>query len=98
MLIHIQKYKTYCFSILVLCISSVAFSQTSKKLSDAEIKQIIIQNSINNYSGNCPCPYNRTKNGSKCGKRSAYSKPRGKSPYCYESDISKKQVSEYRKN
>lgn len=98
MLTHIQRYKIYSFIILIFLGSSIAFSQTSKKLSDAEIKQIIIQNSISNYSGNCPCPYNRTKNGSKCGKRSAYSKPRGKSPYCYESDISKKQVSTYRKN
>lgn len=83
--------------ILALLASSIAFAQTTKKLSDSEIKQLIIQNSINNYSGNCPCPYNQARNGSKCGKRSAYSKPRGKSPYCYESDISKEQVSSYRK-
>lgn len=83
--------------IFMLLIGSISFSQTTKKLSDSEIKQIIIQNSINNYSGNCPCPYNQARNGSKCGKRSAYSKPRGKSPYCYESDISKEQVSSYRK-
>lgn len=83
--------------ILVLLASSISFAQTTKKLSDSEIKQLIIQNSINNYSGNCPCPYNQARNGSKCGKRSAYSKPRGKSPYCYESDISKEQISAYRK-
>jgi len=46
-----------------------------------------IQQSINNYSGNCPCPYNRASNGSRCGKRSAYSRPGGYSPLCYSSDV-----------
>lgn len=54
---------------------------------DEEIKQKIIAESIASYSGNCPCPYNTAKNGSRCGKRSAYSKPGGYSPICFESDI-----------
>ena len=54
---------------------------------DEEIKQKIIAESIASYNGNCPCPYNTAKNGSRCGKRSAYSKPGGYSPICFESDI-----------
>lgn len=65
-------------------------------LSDDEIKERIIQESIFNYNGNCPCPYNRASNGSKCGKRSAYSKPGGYSPKCYTSDITDEMIREYR--
>jgi len=50
-----------------------------------------------NYSGSCPCPYNITSNGSKCGKRSAYSKPAGASPICYKSDITEEQVLSFQK-
>lgn len=63
--------------------------------SDAEVKQAIIQESISSYPGNCPCPYNTARNGSKCGKRSAYSKPGGYAPICYERDVSKEMVEEY---
>jgi hypothetical protein len=31
--------------------------KTKKKLSDAQIRQILIDESIAAYSGNCPCPY-----------------------------------------
>jgi len=50
-------------------------------------KQQQIDESIAAYPGNCPCPYSRASNGSKCGKRSAWSKPGGYEPLCYESDI-----------
>ncbi len=55
-----------------------AFSK--KNLSDAEIVKQIIRDSIASYPGNSPCLYNSTRNGSECGRRSAYSKPGGYSP------------------
>jgi len=61
---------------------------------DNQIRQEIIQESIRSYSGSCPCPYSRTAKGHKCGKRSAYIKPGGANPYCYESDISDEMVQE----
>ena len=61
-------------------------------LSDEAVKQAIIKASIANYAGKCPCPYHRTRNGSSCGKRSAYSKPGGYSPKCYAEDISPQEV------
>ena len=47
----------------------------------------MIEESIGNYPGRCPCPYSIMSNGKKCGKRSAYSKPGGYEPLCYVSDI-----------
>lgn len=60
------------------------------------IKNKIIQDSISSYRGNCPCPYNTDRAGRKCGRRSAYSRPGGYSPICYESDVTDKMVEEYR--
>ena len=51
--------------------------------SDEAIKQKIIQQSIQAYSGNCPCPLNTARNGSLCGKRSAYNRVAGGAPLCY---------------
>ena len=47
----------------------------------------LIEESIRNYKGRCPCPYSIAKDGSKCGKRSAYSRPGGATPLCYPRDI-----------
>ncbi len=55
--------------------------------SDSEIKQQIIRQSISQYTGNCACPFNRDRAGRRCGKRSAWSRPGGASPICYESDV-----------
>jgi len=35
------------------------------------------------YVGTCDCPYDRKRNGARCGGTSAYSRPGGKSPRCY---------------
>lgn len=73
--------------------------KTQKKtagLSTARIKKILIKRSHAYYSGNCPCPYNRTSRGHKCGKRSAYSRPGGASPLCYNSDVTARMVADYR--
>jgi len=37
-------------------------------------------------TGSCDCPYDRDKAGHSCGKRSAYSRPGGASPRCYQDD------------
>lgn len=35
------------------------------------------------YVGTCDCPYDRMRNGRRCGGNSAYSRPGGRSPICY---------------
>lgn len=67
-----------------------------KRLSDAQIKQILIDESIAAYSGNCPCPYNTDSRGRRCGRRSAYSREGGESPLCYAKDVTDEMVQAYR--
>ena len=63
---------------------------------EAEIKQVLIRQSISRYSGSCPCPYNTDRAGRSCGRRSAYSRPGGASPLCYASDVTPAMVAQYR--
>jgi hypothetical protein len=84
------------FMRLFIIISLTMFSFSSFSFTKEEIsaaKKKMIQQSINSYSGSCPCPYNTTKRGHRCGKRSAYSKPGGASPLCYERDIAEESAS-----
>lgn len=62
--------------------------------SDEAIKKEIIQQSIQAYSGNCP--YNTARNGSRCGKRSAYNRVGGAAPLCYPEDVSDRMVKEFK--
>jgi hypothetical protein len=71
--------------------------KTARPLTDKQIKKRLIQDSIDDYPGNCPSPYNRASNGSRCGKRSAYSKPGGYAPLCFDRDITQAMIDAYRK-
>lgn len=83
-------------AMLALSLSSFASSAEARQ-SDAQIRQAIIKQSIADYSGNCPCPYNSARNGSRCGGRSAYSRGGGAAPLCFASDVSQAQVEAYRR-
>ena len=65
--------------------------------SDAQIRQRLIRQSIAGYSGSCPCPYSVARNGSRCGGRSAYSRPGGAAPLCYPADVSAAEVAAHRR-
>ena len=81
-------------SSLVLLLLPLAIG--AQALTDDEIRQLIIEESIRSYPGNCPCPYNRARNGSRCGGRSAYSRAGGYSPLCYPQDVSDEMVERHR--
>lgn len=84
--------------VLTICIVLFpAFGFGKPALTDEQIKQRIIENSIASYSGNCPCPYNSDRAGRSCGKRSAYSKRGGYAPLCYPDDVSKQMVQDWKK-
>jgi hypothetical protein len=82
-----------CLALVVLFISGAAQAE----LSDEQIKAKIIQQSIAAYPGTCACPYQVTRNGSRCGRRSAYSKPGGFAPLCYPQDVTPELVERYKR-
>lgn len=86
--------------VLLLTASTVVLaveeSNDAERMSDDEVAQLLIRQSINRYSGNCPCPYNRASNGSRCGKRSAYSRPGGATPLCYKNDVTEDMIERWR--
>ncbi len=78
-----------------LCLSFGAEAKQGAE-NTAAVKRKIIQQSIERYPGNCPCPYNTARNGSRCGKRSAYNRAGGYAPLCYPEDVSERMVREYK--
>ncbi len=81
-----------------LCVLGAPISHADQALSDAEIRSKLIAESVAAYPGNCPCPYNLASNGSHCGKRSAWSRPGGYSPLCYDADITAEMIRNYRRS
>lgn len=86
------------FSFVAMLALLCAFTAQARdtRVPDAAIVEMIIQESIDGYSGNCPCPYNQARNGSRCGKRSAYNRAGGYAPLCFKEDVSKEMINEYR--
>lgn len=86
--------------LLLLAIAGQAQGSEGEKpkprLSDAQVRQLLIEESIAAYSGNCPCPYSTMSNGRQCGRRSAYSRPGGEAPLCYAKDVTAEMVKAYR--
>ena len=83
----------------LLFLMGLAFSFTveaKQAQSTEQIKQKIIQESIEDYPGNCPCPYNTASNGSRCGKRSAYHRAGGYTPICYPEDVTTQMIKNYK--
>lgn len=83
--------------LLLLAAGISPISAGAKSMTDADVRQTMIQESISAYPGNCPCPYNHASNGSRCGKRSAWSRPGGYAPLCFPEDITNEMVKTYRK-
>ena len=68
-------------------------------LDDAAIVALIIAGSIAMYKAMgrpCACPSDLTRNGQRCGGRSAWSKAGGARPLCFPSDVTPDMISAYR--
>ena len=63
---------------------------------DEEIQQKLIKQSLAQYPGNCPCPYNTDRAGRRCGGRSAYNRAGGYSLLCYPSEVTQDMVDQYK--
>ncbi|MCG8154784.1 hypothetical protein JMY81_03380 [Brenneria goodwinii] len=81
---------------IILFCSPIHTMAQPHKISDEQVKELIIQESISSYPGRCPCPCNVARNGSQCGKRSAWSRAGGYAPICYKSEISTQMMAEWR--
>lgn len=83
--------------LVVLGLSLFSYVVDAKQSNEniQSVKQKIIQQSIDSYPGNCPCPYNTASNGSRCGKRSAYNRAGGYTPVCYPEDISMQMIKDF---
>jgi hypothetical protein len=84
------------YFILIVLILGVSFAMADDKISDKEIKTVLIDRSIVEYGKPCPCPFSKSRNGGQCGLNSAYSKADRLSILCYPSNVTKKMIKEYR--
>lgn len=85
--------------LIILPISLIMICTTACALSNAQIKQKIIERSIAEYLKSyliCPCPYSKDKNGDPCGENNAWTVSKHKSVYCYPADVPASAVQEYR--
>jgi hypothetical protein len=85
---------------IALLLIATAPAQAKTPPTDADIRQQIIQDSVAAYQATghpCACPYNSARNGSNCGRRSAYGRPGGASPLCYPSDVTDQMVADWKR-
>ncbi len=82
-------------AIVCVFISNPVFAKTTR-LSDDQVKQQIINDSVAAYPGTCACPFNRARNGSSCGRRSAWSRAGGYAPLCYKDEVTQNMVKQWR--
>ena|SRR3990167_1141998 len=76
--------------------SKDACSHKNESISDPKVIEKIIEDSIASYPSRCPCPYNVAKNGSRCGGRSAWSRAGGHEPLCFENEVTKEMIQQWR--
>lgn len=90
-----QKVLWALISAVLLSLFATNLSHASD-LTDDQVRQLLIRDSLASYPGNCPCPYNSDRAGRSCGRRSAHSKPGGYAPLCYPQDVTEEMVERYR--
>jgi hypothetical protein len=85
--------------IVVFSLAVAMAALAEPTLTDQQIAIIIVKESRDAYyrTGRpCACPDDLARNGSRCGGRSAYSRPGGASPYCNMSDVPAAEIKAYR--
>ncbi|TCL06922.1 hypothetical protein [Sodalis ligni] len=80
--------------------SSNDFLLKNKKTDD-EIRKIILKDYLTYHvtkRGPCPCPDMRAKGDSRCGARSAWSRKENKDVLCYNTDVTKDMIADWREH
>ncbi|WP_100090735.1 hypothetical protein [Snodgrassella alvi] len=93
-----MKFLVLTTALVILSFTSQFSEARSNIQTDDAIKQKIIDASIQQYPSVCACPYNTARNGSSCGKRSAWSRPGGYSPICYKNEVTPEMVDAWKKS
>jgi hypothetical protein len=92
-----QPTKSEAQQVMVpLVAEEAANAASSDHLSDSQIAEQMIDQSISQYPGNCPCPYSRARDRSRCGGRSAYSKAGGAEVICYREQVTAEMIQKFR--
>lgn len=87
--------KLLCHAIIASALFATAIL-AAEPVSDKQVRDAIVAESISAYRGNCPCPYNTDRAGRRCGGRSAYNRAGGYSPICFAEEVTPEQVRAYR--
>ena len=66
------------------------------EMTDDQVRDAIVHESVSAYSGSCPCPYNNDAAGRTCGARSAHSKAGGARVICFAHEVSDDMVEKFR--
>lgn len=86
---------------LAVFVAFPAMALQPSQFTDDQVRQAIIRDSTAAYYATghpCACPYDSARNGSSCGRRSAYSRPGGAAPLCYPADVTPGMVQDWRRN
>jgi hypothetical protein len=88
--------RTIIAIIALLILAAPAAAQRAP--SDSEVAQAIIRECLAIYHAErpCACPEDTARNGSRCGRRSAYNRPGGAAPRCYVTDVRPEEIAGYR--
>lgn len=79
-----------------LCVMLLMVAAHAADLSDVEVRELIIKQSIDRHDGDCPCPYSKNSKGNICGGNSAWSREGGIKPICYEDQVSDAHIRKWR--
>ena len=82
---------------LFVVLAPIAALASEERLSDAQIRLLLLQDSIANSLSDCPCPYSVKRNGASCRDESLYVHPRGRMQLCYDHDVTDAMVQAYRR-
>jgi hypothetical protein len=74
----------------------LAGSALAGDMSDGQVRERIVEESVAAHAGSCACPDDYDAIGHACGSRSAQVKAGGDKVVCYPHEISDQQVREYR--
>jgi hypothetical protein len=96
--VRISGITSLAFAIAGMLSLGSTWAQERQALTDAQIRTLIIQESLRSYPGNCPCPFNADRAGRSCGGRSAWSRAGGARPICFADEISDEQIRRYRES